>query len=65
MQSHRGDWNFVKGHRESDESDEETVHREVYEETGITCFKTLGFIDRINYSFFDKTGQSVSKEVRL
>jgi bis(5'-nucleosidyl)-tetraphosphatase len=65
MQSHRGDWNFVKGHRESDESDEETLQREVYEETGITSFKILGFIDKIKYRFFDKAGQSISKEVRF
>lgn len=65
MQSHKGDWNFVKGHRENGESDEETMQREVYEETGITAFRILGFVDKIKYRFFDKAGQSVSKEVRL
>lgn len=65
MQSHRGDWNFVKGHREVGESDEETLQREVYEETGIMSFKTAGFVDKINYRFFDKAGQSVNKEVRF
>jgi bis(5'-nucleosidyl)-tetraphosphatase len=63
VQSYRGDWNFVKGHRECGESDEETLRREVYEETGIASLKVLGFVDKINYSFFGRAGQSVSKEV--
>jgi 8-oxo-dGTP pyrophosphatase MutT (NUDIX family) len=63
MQSPRGDWNFVKGHREYGESDEETLRREVYEETGIRKFKILGFVDNIRYSFLDKAGQSIKKEV--
>jgi 8-oxo-dGTP pyrophosphatase MutT (NUDIX family) len=63
MQSHRGDWNFVKGHRESGESDEETLRREIYEETGITDFKLVGFVDKIKYRFLGKAGQSIRKEV--
>ena len=63
MQSPRGDWNFVKGHREYGESDEETLRREVYEETGIRKFKILGFVDNIRYSFLDKAGQIIKKEV--
>jgi bis(5'-nucleosidyl)-tetraphosphatase len=63
MQSPRGDWNFVKGHREYGESDEETLRREVYEETGIRKFKILGFVDNIRYSFLDKAGRSIKKEV--
>ena len=63
MQSPRGDWNFVKGHREYGESDEETLRREVYEETGIRKFKILGFVGNITYSFLDKAGRSIKKEV--
>ncbi len=63
MQSRRGDWNFVKGHREYGESDEETLRREVYEETGIRNFKILGFVGKIKYSFLNKVGQSIKKEV--
>ncbi len=63
MQSPRGDWNFVKGHREYGESDEETLRREVYEETGIRKFKILGFVGNIRYSFLDKAGRSIKKEV--
>ena len=63
MQSPRGDWNFVKGHREYGESDEETLRREVYEETGLRKFKILGFVGNIRYSFLDKAGRSIKKEV--
>jgi 8-oxo-dGTP pyrophosphatase MutT (NUDIX family) len=63
MQSYSGLWNFVKGHRERDELDEETLRREVYEETGITTFKIIGFIDKIKYRFPAKAGHIVSKEV--
>jgi tRNA nucleotidyltransferase (CCA-adding enzyme) len=63
MQSPRGDWNFVKGHREYGESDEETLRREVYEETRIRKFKILGFVGNITYSFLDKAGRSIKKEV--
>ena len=63
MQSPRGDWNFVKGRREYGESDEETLRREVYEETGIRKFKILGFVGNIRYSFLDKAGRSIKKEV--
>lgn len=63
MQSPRGDWNFVKGHREYGESDEETLRREVYEETGIRKFKILGFVGNIRYSFSNRAGQSIKKEV--
>ena len=65
MQSRRGDWNFVKGHREHGESDEETLRREVYEETGIESFKILGFIGKIKYKFLNKASQRISKEVKF
>jgi bis(5'-nucleosidyl)-tetraphosphatase len=65
VQSRRGDWNFVKGHREHGESDEETLRREVYEETGIESFKILAFIGKINYKFLNKASQRVSKEVKF
>jgi bis(5'-nucleosidyl)-tetraphosphatase len=65
MQSRRGDWNFVKGHREHGESDEETLRREVYEETGIESFKILGFIGKIKYKFLNKANQRISKEVKF
>ena len=65
MQSRRGNWNFVKGHRENGESDEETLRREVYEETGIESFKILGFIGKIKYKFLNKASQRISKEVKF
>ena len=65
MQSPRGDWNFVKGHREYGESEEETLRREVYEETGIESFKILGFVGKIKYRFLNKASQHISKEVKF
>jgi bis(5'-nucleosidyl)-tetraphosphatase len=65
LESRRGDWNFVKGHREYGESDEQTLKREVYEETGIKSFKILGFVGKIKYRFLNKAGQRISKEVKF
>jgi 8-oxo-dGTP pyrophosphatase MutT (NUDIX family) len=39
------------------------LRREVYEETGIRNFKILGFVGKIKYSFLNKVGQSIKKEV--
>jgi tRNA nucleotidyltransferase (CCA-adding enzyme) len=65
VHSRRGDWNFVKGHREYRESDEDTLRREVYEETGIRSFKILGFVGKIKYRFLGKADQRINKEVRF
>ena len=65
LESRRSDWNFVKGHREYGESDEQTLRREVYEETGIKSFKILGFVGKIKYRFLNKAGQRISKEVKF
>src|SRR5215213_1244374 len=65
LESRRGDWNFVKGHREYGESDEQTLRREVYEETGIKGFKILGFVGKIKYKFLNKASQRISKEVKF
>jgi 8-oxo-dGTP pyrophosphatase MutT (NUDIX family) len=62
MQSRRRDWDFIKGHREHGESDEEKLRREVYEETGIRNFKILGFVGKIKYNFLNKAGQSIKKK---
>jgi bis(5'-nucleosidyl)-tetraphosphatase len=64
VKSPRGDWNFVKGHKENGENDLDTLKREIFEETGITAFKSLYFIDKINY-MFSRQGFEVNKEVRF
>lgn len=47
-----GHWEFPKGHIEKGESEEETVGREIFEETGINDIKILsGFKKYIKYFF--------------
>ncbi|MFX1498455.1 MAG: NUDIX domain-containing protein [Promethearchaeota archaeon] len=47
-----GHWEFVKGHKEEDETDEETIMRELREETGITDAEIVnGFKGKYDYNF--------------
>jgi len=47
-----GHWDFPKGHIEKGESEEDTVRREVEEETGIKDIKIIeGFKEWIKYTF--------------
>ncbi|MDI6720909.1 MAG: NUDIX domain-containing protein [Candidatus Aenigmarchaeota archaeon] len=56
-------WDFPKGHIEKGESEEETLRREVKEETSISDARIIdGFREKINY-FFRKNGKLVRKEV--
>ncbi len=58
-----GHWSFPKGHRESEETKEETARREIIEETGITKFVFIpGFQEKIQY-FFSSKGKPVNKTV--
>ena len=58
-----GHWDFVKGHVEKGESEEETVKREILEETGLGSNTFLNdFRERIDY-FYRRRGRLVSKEV--
>lgn len=54
MKSPRGDWNFVKGHRENGETDYQTLRREIQEETGIRRFAVLNYLGEVNYTFLKK-----------
>lgn len=59
-----GHWEFVKGHKEANESDEQTILRELREETGIIdAIIIKGFEESYDYKFtFD--GQRIHKYVR-
>lgn len=58
-----GHWEFVKGHIEKGEKEEQTVLRELREETGITNAEFVpDFRKEISYYFKDK-GQTVYKTV--
>jgi 8-oxo-dGTP pyrophosphatase MutT (NUDIX family) len=59
-----GHWEFPKGHIEKGESEEETVKREIFEETGINDIKIMpGFKKYIKY-FFRQYKEKVSEEER-
>ena len=58
-----GHWDFVKGNVEANETEKETVVRELREETGITdaCFIDV-FREKIEY-YYRRQGKTVHKEV--
>jgi 8-oxo-dGTP pyrophosphatase MutT (NUDIX family) len=58
-----GHWDFVKGNIEVNETEKETVVRELREETGITdaCFVDE-FREKIEY-YYRRQGETVHKEV--
>lgn len=64
LTSPRGDWNFVKGHKENHETDQDTLKREIFEETGITSFYILNYLGKIKYKIM-KAGFQLQKEVRF
>jgi len=58
-----GHWDYVKGHVEPDEEEEETVLREAEEEAGLIDLKLIpGFTERVSY-FYKKNDKTISKEV--
>jgi 8-oxo-dGTP pyrophosphatase MutT (NUDIX family) len=58
-----GHWDFVKGHVEGGETEQETVLRETHEEAGITDASFIdGFRHRIGY-YYRRAGQTIFKEV--
>lgn len=47
-----GHWDFPKGHIEKGETEEETLRREVFEETGIKDLKIIpGFFEKYRYFY--------------
>lgn len=58
-----GHWEFPKGHQEKGETDEETLRREVQEETGIKKLRIFpGFKKRVRY-FYQAKGQERKKRI--
>jgi len=58
-----GHWGFPKGNIEDDEDMEETVAREIKEETGISRIKFISdFKEKISY-FYKREGKTIYKEV--
>jgi 8-oxo-dGTP pyrophosphatase MutT (NUDIX family) len=58
-----GHWDFVKGNVEPDESEKDTVIRELREETGIADARFIeGFREKIEY-FYRRQGATIHKEV--
>jgi len=64
LKSPRGDWNFVKGHKENQETDHDTLKREIFEETGITSFNILTYLGKIKYKIM-KAGFQIQKEIKF
>jgi len=58
-----GHWDFVKGNVEPNESEKDTVIRELREETGIADARFIeGFREKIEY-FYRRQGATIHKEV--
>jgi len=63
MHYEAGHWDFVKGNVEPNESEQETVIRELQEETGITDAQFVeDFREKIDY-FYRRQGTTIHKEV--
>jgi len=58
-----GHWDYVKGHVEKNESEEDTVRRETEEEVGLT---DIGFVNGYRHPisyYYKRAGKTVYKEV--
>jgi bis(5'-nucleosidyl)-tetraphosphatase len=63
MHYEAGHWDFVKGNVEQNESEKDTVIRELREETGIVDARFIeGFREKIDY-FYKRQGTTIYKEV--
>ncbi len=58
-----GHWDFVKGHIEGSETEEEALRREAKEESGLADLRIIpGFREKISY-FYKKDGETIPKDV--
>ncbi len=63
LQYEAGHWDFVKGNVEPNESETDTVLRELKEETSVEATQVIdGFRERIQY-FYRRQGETIQKEV--
>jgi bis(5'-nucleosidyl)-tetraphosphatase len=63
LRNRRGFWGFPQGHKEKEESEIQTLIREVREETAINKLDIHSYIGKINYSYFKGDGMKSEKEV--
>lgn len=56
-----GHWDFVKGKREENETDEKTLRREAFEEAGLTDLKILPDFKKCSYYFYKAKGAEKEK----
>ena len=53
-----GHWDFVKGNIEEGEKEQETVKRELFEETGINRLQIhRGFNEKVEYNYYKKNNK--------
>ncbi len=58
-----GHWDFPKGNVEKGESEEETLRREIKEETGIDDIKIIGGFRKTIEYFYRREGKTIHKQV--
>jgi len=56
-------WGLVKGHVEEDESEIDTLRREMQEETGIKDLKIISGFRKETHYFFNRSDKTISKRV--
>ncbi len=61
---HSGHWDFVKGHQEEGENDEETLKRETEEETGITDLEIMPKFKKQVRFFYSAKGREREKRIQ-
>ena len=61
MKNGKDYWGFVKGHTEKGENDEETMRREVLEETGISGLEIISGFSKNDRYFYRASGEEKEK----
>lgn len=61
LKSGKYHWGFAKGHVEKGESEEETMRREILEETGISKLKKVSNFQESNRYFYKAFGEELKK----
>jgi bis(5'-nucleosidyl)-tetraphosphatase len=61
LQYGAGHWDFPKGHIEAGETQQETAHRELQEETGLTAQLDDNFVESFTYMFRGHNKELIQK----